>query len=481
MKRICALLVVMLILIWPAAAFAAGETDAATMPEPTNTAETPIATASLAPDNENVYDGMDRPYKDGYTPTVKDGTATVVLPLLARGEIKDNTVTVTPNLGDTASSPFMFRNYQKTVRLMDNAVNNGSATVSSYLIRFDLPLASGRKNGVYPVVLDVSAQSGDGSPIQQSFTCFVTVTDGKDPNATEPTPEPEKPSSQPKVIVSSYNVNPSPVVAGGAFTVTVTLKNTSTAKSVQNMTVTASCDSPNISLQDDSGTLYVNKLAKEKTTDIELTYKTDLATPAQRFNIALAINYDNTEGTPLTSAGTVSIQVSQPLRVEMEAPQIPASVNAGDTMPLSLQVMNMGRSKVYNVRCELTAPGLIPTGTAFIGNMEAGTATTGDMDVFVGTKDMTEGYEGEDKYGYTNGKLTLIYEDEEGKEYTKDTEFNTTINPPVIAPASTEPEEEPEKAGQWWVSIVVGTVVIGSLTAFLIIRGKRKVKVNEDI
>ena len=35
----------------------------------------------------------------------------------------------------------------------------------------------------------------------------------------------------------------------------------------------------------------------------------------------------------------------------------------------------------------------------------------GDMDVFVGTKNMSEGYEGDDKYGYTNGKITLIYED----------------------------------------------------------------------
>lgn len=246
------------------------------------------------------------------------------------------------------------------------------------------------------------------------------------------------------------------------------------------MAVTVSCDSPNLSLGNESSTFYINKLAKGKTSDIVLTYKTDLETPAQRFNITLAINYDNTEGTSLTSAGEVSVQVSQPLSVKMEAPQIAAQVNAGDTMALSFQVMNMGRGMVYNVRCELSAPGLFPSNTTFIGNMEAGTAATGNMDVFIGTKDMADGYTGTDKYGSTSGKITLIYEDETGKQYTVDTELSTTIKEPVINTSSDEPAVEPEKAGQWWISIVIGCVIITGLTAFLIVRGK-KGKHHEDI
>jgi hypothetical protein len=487
MKKLCVLLAVMLmlVLIWPAAALAEGKTGgepAATQPVSSDSADTkPAEAVSLQIDNANVYDGMDRAYQDGYTPTVNNGTATIILPLVASGNIAGNTITVTPNLGEPASSPFVFKNYQKTVNLNSNAVNGGSAAVPSYLIRFDLPLASERFNGVYPVTIDVQAKAADNSPIQQSFTCYVTITDGKDPNATEPTPEPEveEPTSQPKMIVSGYSVNPSPVMAGEEFTVTVTLKNTSESKSVQNMTVTASRDSPNLALQNDSDTFYIGKLGKGNTTEIELKYKTDLETPAQRYNIMLAIGYDNTDATPLTSTGTVAVQVNQPLRVEMETPQIAAQVNAGDTLPITFQVMNLGRSMVYNVRALLAAPGLIPSGTAFIGNMEAGTAMPGEMDVFIGTKDMTEGYEGEDKYGLTNGVITLIYEDASGQQYTAETEFSTTINAPVIAQTSSEPEEEPEKAGQWWISILIGAVIAAGLAAFLIVRGKRRVKNDE--
>ena len=84
----------------------------------------------------------------------------------------------------------------------------GGGTVSSFLVRFDFSLVSERFNGVYPVSIDVQAQATDGSLIQQTFTTYITITDGKDPNASEPIPKPEKPTSQPKVIVSGYSIKP---------------------------------------------------------------------------------------------------------------------------------------------------------------------------------------------------------------------------------------------------------------------------------
>ena len=470
-KMILLLTALMLILIMPVTALAEEEAEPSQPPQ----AE---AAVSLEIDNKHIFDGMDKAYKDGYLPVVKDGKATVVLPLLSNGDIKDNTISVTPNLGDTASSPFVYGNYQKDISRRDNPVAGG-ATVSSFLVRFNFRLVSGRNNGVYPVVIDVQAQAADGSPIQQTFTTYITITDGKDPNATPPTPEPEKPTSQPKVIVSGYSISPEAVMAGEEFTANITLKNTSERKSVQNMTVTASCDSPSLLLENDSGTFYISKLAKGAETNIELKYKADMEIVPQLYNITLTILYDNSDATPLSSSGTVPVIVSQPLRVEMDTPQIPQEVNAGDTFPLSVQVMNMGRSKVFNVRCELSAPGLIPSSSAFIGNMEAGTALAGDTNVFVGTKDMSEGYTGTDQYGSTKGMITLIYEDENGKEYTQEIEIATKINAPVI-PEADEPEEEPEKAGQWWISLAIGVVVIAGLAAVLIIRAK-KGKENVDI
>ncbi len=508
MKKLSLLLAVILLTWLPVTALAEGETSPTPSATPQESLadtpeESPILTeedissatlqdaqtdtpgeslspaVSLSIDNENVYDGMDKAYKDGYSPIVQNGVATVIVPLIANGELKENSITVTPGLGETSSSPFVYKNYQKTVTLQNNAVNGSASTVPSYLVSFSFSLSAERINGVYPVTIDVQTKDINDNTIQQAFTSYVTITDGKDANA-EPTEPTERPESQPKIIVSSYSINPSPVEAGSEFAATITLKNTNEKKSVQNMTVTISCDSPNFSLLNDSNVIYINKLSKGKTTDIEVKYNTDLNTPEQTYNITLTLAYDNSDAATLNSTGTVPVVVAQPLRVEMTAPTIEAQVNAGDTMPLSFQVMNMGRSAVYNVRVELAAPGLIPSNTAFIGNLEAGTASEADMDVFVGTKDMSEGYEGDDKYGYTNGTITLFYEDADGQEYTQETEFSTTINQPVITASNTEDEEEPETASQWWISVAIGVLIVAGLVAYLIIRNKRKGKDNAN-
>jgi hypothetical protein len=458
MKKCFALLTVMLLLLSliPAVALAEG--------------------IRFSIDDGNVYEGMDKSYQDGYVPKVKSGVATIVIPLVASGEISGNAITATPGLGDPSSSPFVFKNYQKTVTLADNPVGDGSTTVSSYLVRFDLPLKSGRFNGVYPVTVTIEAQDGEGNAIEQAFTSFVTVTDGKNPNAT---PKPEKPVPAPKVIISGYGMDPSPAVAGEEFTATITLRNTSETQAVQNMTATVSCDSPDFLLLNDSSTIFVGDIAKDGTADVQLRYKTGLDTPARQYSISLSIQYENANASGYSSSGSVPVIVSQPLRVQMEKPKIAADVNAGDTLPLEFQVMNLGRGTVYNVRVELSAPGLFPSGAAFIGNMEAGTAGTGEMDVFVGMKSMTEGHENDEKYGMTGGKVTLVYEDDEGKEYREDTDFTTTIGEPAIPEAPAAAEEEPKKAGQWWVSILAGGIILLGLAALLIFSGRRRGKRHE--
>ena len=489
MKKTCILLVVILLLS-PGTALA-GEVPADETPSPSpspalSPAPTPTPSPSPIPqttvpaeirfdiDNAHTYQGMDKAYKDGYIPSVHDGVATVIMPLIASGDVTGDSITVTPDLGSTAGSPFVYRNYQKTVKRAYNAID-GSRTKASYLIRLDLDLSPDRINGVYPVAVTIRA-AGDGGAIEQSFTSYVTISDGKDPNEPPPTQDP--PSSQPKVIVSDYGS--SPVTAGDSCTVTITLKNTSDTQSIQNMTVTASCDSPNFALQNKSDTIFIGTLAKGRTTEVELTYKTDLQTPGERYRISLNMAYEDADARAFSSAGTATVQVIQPLHVELQPPQTPSEVYAGDTFPLSLQVLNMGRGTVYNVRAELDAPGLIPTGVAFMGNMETGTGMTGDMEVFVGTKDMSEGHETEAKYGMTNGIITLTYEDADGQEYTQATDISTTIKEPVMAQTDPVPEKEPAKAGQWWVSVLIGGIIIAGLAAVLIARKKRGADYESD-
>lgn len=466
------------------AAFAE-ETTAESTPEPTAVPEaTPEPTATPAPapvvsatslriDDANIYDGMDKAYRDGYLPQVADGTVTLVLPLVADGDIKGSQITVTPALGDALSSPIQYKNYQKTFTLEKHTVNREKSggtqpeeSMEAYLVCFAFPLKSERRNGTYAVSLGIQAQGASGNMIQQTYTCYFTVTDGRSTEAAEViTPQistgmtvtEEAPESQPRILVSKYSIDPSPVSAGESFTATVTLRNTSETMAVQNMVVTVSCDAAGLVLQNDSSTIYIDKLGAGETTDIELCYSSDLETPPQRYNINLSMSYDNSDAMSLASAGTLTVEVAQIPKVELGPFNLEPELNAGETIQLSFQVMNLGRSPIYNARVELSAPGLYPVGTGFIGNMEAGTAAATKLDVFVGMKE-----DEAERYGSTSGTVTLCYEDADGHEYTQEADISTTIKALVIeAPAADAEEEAP--TGQWWIAVAIGAVVIALL------------------
>lgn len=481
MKKFFAIIsIVLVIAMLPVWALAA-EQQTLPIPEPTIPDENDIAAmpAYFTIDNNNMYNGMSKAYKDGYMPTIQNNKAIVILPLISNGEILQNKIKVTPNLGDTSISPFAFKNYQKSVSLQDNEVNNTKETVSSYYVRFDLELSSKRTNGTYPVILEIEAEDKNNNKITQAFTSYITITDGIDPNA-QPDTEPavpadteKKPTSQPIVIVSNHTVTPSPIIAGEEFEIDITLLNTNDSKSVQNMTVAVTSENPSLTLLNDSNTFYFKKLGKSDTLSLKLKYKAGLETVSGKYNINLALSYDNSEATTLTSSGLIPIEITQPMRVELTMPIVAETVNARDTLPLSFQIMNLGRSTAYNVRCEISGAGLLPSGAAFVGNMESGTAANGDVNVFIGTKDMSDGYAGNEKYGETTGTVKLIYEDSSGKEYSEEFTFSTTINEPVISTSNDADTQKPETAGQWWISIVVLGIIIVGIVVWFVIRKKK--------
>lgn len=461
-------------------------------PSPIPTAEptaTPFRPADmpvqLQIDDANIYDGMDRAYKDGYMPTVKDGVVTLVLPLVADGGIQGNRITVTPDLGDTASSPIQFRNYQKTFPLAENPVNvtgqEGEVirTVSSYLVRFDFPLRADRKNGAYPIVLDIRGMDENGNQIAQRFPCYINITDAAKETAAPvfsgggggyvaPT---EEPVSDPRVLVSEYKVSKTPVMAGEDFSVTVTLKNTSPTQAVQNILVTVSCTSANLVLKNDTSTIFLGDLEAGGTTELELKYGTDRETPAQRYDISLAMDFDNENAISMTSAGSVTVAVAQPVEVELAPFTMPDEINAGETAQLSFQVMNLGRTQIYNARVEVDVPGLFPNGSAFIGNMEPGTSSIQTLNVFAGMK------EGDERYGYTYGVVRLIYEDADGEEYTEETGATTRIKELVIPTKDPQAEQaaaeqERSRQLQWQAFIGLGGLAILVLALILGLRKK---------
>ena len=102
---------------------------------------------------------------------------------------------------------------------------------------------------------------------------------------------------------------------------------------------------------------------------LPLKFKSGSNVAEGRYDITLNMSYDNPEAVSLSSVGTISVDIHQAMRVELEADTFPESVNAGDTFSLAVQAMNLGRGKIYNVRCSVDVPGLSAGTSTFLGNI----------------------------------------------------------------------------------------------------------------
>ena len=286
---------------------------------------------------------------------------------------------------------------------------------------------------------------------------------GGEDGASEETPE-----SAPVILVEKSVVSTGTAKAGEDFDVTVTLKNTSKTKSVQNMVATITVPSADFELKNNSNTIFIDKLGAEKTTDLSLTFHVGKSTVDGNYPIEVALSYDDSKANTLSSAGTFVVTVEQPLNVKLTMPAIAADLTAGDTVPLSFQVMNLGRSTVYNVRCDVTGDGLVQTKTAFVGNMESGNDGEGDSNIFISPM------EGENQYGKTTGTVTLTYEDAFGNEHSQEFTFDTSIS--KKQDDSSKDGGTEKRAMQWWVSIaVISAIIVFAVVSSVSYRmGKKK-------
>lgn len=189
------------------------------------------------------------------------------------------------------------------------------------------------------------------------------------------------------------------------------------------------------------------------------------------------MSYDNPDAASLSSTGTVSVDIYQPLRVELEADELPDSINAGDTMNINIQALNLGKGAIYNARCVVDAPGLSTGTSAYIGNVEAGSAVSGNLKIFAGMKEAAEGGE---TYGETSGKLILSYEDASGKTYTTEKDIHTVINPLDMSSYVDQTEEKKTSIGLQWYIGIGGAIVILAVAGIGIYK-RRKAREHEQI
>lgn len=478
-------------------------------------------TAGLMIDNINCYENMEKTYSEGYVPKVEGDTVYLIVPIVSSRKLKDDSLQVSLDLGDVKSMPFVCKNYVRTVSLREVKVNEGNEMVECYLVSFALELKQARYNGSYPVIVTAKGNDESGKAVEQDFTFYVTITDGivsddsknggknpgdtgssgtgvsgsgssnngladagnaagpsagdnaaNDPAGQQPGSSSESPQFAPKLIVQEVRFSEQSICAGDSFQVDITLLNTSKTEKIRNMTVTVSGQGEYFSLMSQSDTIYVDSVPAGQTLQISYEYRVNASAPQGQYILELAMDYMDSKGTSYAAAGKVQVPVEQKMNMQFDPVSISPEVQVADVTEVSVQAMNLSREKVCNVRAVLEADGLMPKGTIFIGDVEAGALSSGSTEVTV-----TSLSEGESPYGKTEGIVTFYYEDEAGKEYQETASFTTTI----ISPFSEEEQGTKDETGQWWVVMAVVLIVLCIFFIYVAARRIRRRKQQDEM
>ena len=464
MNRLFAALLAILLLALPAAAFAEGETPPAetqapvTTPNPTpepTPQPTPVAD-KLIIDSWNLYDGMDKTYGAGYVPRIVNGCCYIIFPLI--GETYDGKVTVTADLGATADSPFVFGNYSQT-----------AAGWARYVFMFEIPLVKGRINGSYPVTLRADYLDVLGQQKQQSFTLYVTVTDGKNP--PDPNDVPKQEVEKPELFISNCIITPDTVSGEEIFTAEVTIDNIGTIRA-RSVRLSYGSEAAGIIPADTNNAMHLENIASGESATVSFAIRTtgDVLAGEQPFYVTL--DYIDLYGGVYTNTRTFLVHVTQPAKMSCDPVSLPKEITAGETISLPANVFNIGKSPLRNVTVNLTGAGLFPTSSVFLGDIQPGQAGYGEIKVFVGMLSMTEGYT--ESYGKTTGVYTISYKDDAGEEYAVSVDFATEIQKPVIEGEKTDAEKQAEEEqkramSQWWISALAAFAVIAIIVAVIVV------------
>ena len=460
----------------------------------------------LGIDNRHRYEGMEQSFADGYQPEIRDGKLYLTVPFTASGALQNECLTVDLIFAEKENAPFVFKNYQKDVKLHSYRLQDGIMTPQgtdtkgtsgndltatevpggianqdgiaspadrqdAYCYTCEVPLQENATPGQYSVTVRAWGYTMDGERVNLDCQIFVRIPEpepvaGSKDNGSgggagggggylggESGEAAEEILHQPKLLLETCSLSDVSLKAGAEEPMKVQFRNRSETQTIYNLKVTASTDTK--AVQPLRNSWYFSSVAPGETVAIEDGVKVAMATEDTSAVLSFDFEYEDKKGTAASGKESMPLLIDQPTEVELHNAAFPAVLYATDTQEFSIQALNLSRVPVYNVRIQLSGTGLFPAEDVFIGNMDAGTEGNGAMQVYVGTKAMQvigddSGTEDVEKYGPVNGTITLQYEDASGETHTQTETFQSEIKKPKVLSLEADDTQE---TNAWWISI----------------------------
>ncbi len=413
------------------------------------------------------------------TPVANAGqTVSIVLPIVNMGKTMVTDAVVTPVLStDTTSWPFEITssNYSQTIPDLPGTDTGMSDMDRRREVTWNLKTRSDVGNGYQKISFDVRYRASDGTSQSTTLDTYVQLSGTAGVGA-------DGQASVPRVIVTGFETNPEEVHAGESFVLTLHLKNTSTATSVNNMIfeIVAAVEGKDEDTTyaaflptAGSSTIFVDSIGKNGTRDIQIELEAKADLTQKPYAVDVNMSYEDEHVNAYTNKTSVSIPVKQEARVDISEPEVmPSNIEVGSESNIMFSIYNMGKTKLYNVQVK-TESETVSGGDAFVGNLDSG--ATGSVDIYVTGQSAT----------MDDGtiKLLISYEDETGQSTVIEKEVSLFVNEAMsgdFMPDDSMMEGDMMEGdgtggtGNYVIVIIAAVVIIGIVGIVLYMKRKKK-------
>ena len=346
-------------------------------------------------DQRRVLQGMNRSWLQGYEPTVSGNALNLVVPILS--DQVDGQIQAELIFPDEAVSPFK-------PQIM--SVKTQRAESGLYPVRLSLNLYPDRRSGDYACVIRVTGKTRDGAALQTDFPYTLRIRDG----------QPNTEVQRLEIIGLQSDLN-----VGEDGEIRFQLKNPCRAVTFEQPVLHITDPSGDM-IPRDVDVIYLPDLAPGESIDVSYPVtvlpKASVAPHSLKFDLtwtALGQQASQTESYTLT--------VRQEIRLEQGGLKMPSSVVAGDSVTLSLPLMNMGRADVVNVLVTLSLPGITDRQSVLVGTIAPGETRQAQITLVPG-KDVS---------GDFQGTLTVEGEDSDGNPVSFSLPIQLTVEKPAVS------------------------------------------------
>ena len=399
------------------------------------------AEGELYIDTKTVYDGMTCSYSEGYIPTVENGETRIVLPLKGG---TGSTLTVVPDLGDASSCPFVYGNYNMTVKRNNRGV---------FVIDLTLKLLDDPVSGVYPVTFNVTISDGTAG----SFTVYATIA--SDGSASQ------SGSNYVDFYISEV-VCPDDIEPGSDFTARITLENIGgvTASGVK---LKYSSDSPALVPVGSTHSMLLDDFPAGESREVELPLHFSRDAAAGRYSVNVELSFRTPGGNAMEARESFFVDVSSRASIAFDEPDLTGGVTEDMPVGISANVYNTGGVPVYDVFVSVEGQGVysdLASLRVYYKSIQPGETAAGMITAFFYS---AANYLNSD--GTLPVTLRVTYQDESGKQYEEKSVFNVSLLPAQAQePAATPEPAKVNTQGQYWTILIAVISVIAVITAIAI-------------